>query len=87
MKQKWLLKAGERDSSFFCEFSSELKLSRSCVYIYIYNAEFTTAVMLVCKTVEIEGNEFQWGTNFNQPEFICPLNWDLHTNTAVVEHF
>ena len=27
--------------------------------IYIYNAEFTAAVMLVRKTVKIEGNEFQ----------------------------
>ena len=27
--------------------------------IYIYNAEFTAAVMLVRKTVKIEGNEFR----------------------------
>ena len=36
-----------------------------CFNIYIYNAEFTTAVMLVHKTVEIEGNEFRQSKYFN----------------------
>ena len=42
--------------------------------ILIYYAEFTTTVMLVRKTVEIEGNEFLRSKNFTQPELICPLN-------------
>ena len=40
----------------------------------MYNAEFAAAVMLVCETVEIEGNEFQRSKTFNQLEFIYPLN-------------
>ena len=40
----------------------------------MYNAEFAAAVMLVCETVEIEGNEFWQSKNFTPPEFIYPLN-------------
>ena len=53
--------------------SSRMYDSVSTQRIYIYNAEFTAAVILVHETVEIEGNEF-----------ICLLNWDLHTKTAAV---
>ena len=38
--------------------------------IYIYNAEFTAAVMLLQEIVEIEGNEFWQSKNL----FICRLN-------------
>ena len=48
--------------------------------IYIYNAEFTAAVMLLQEIVEIEGNEFWQSKNL----FICRLNWDLCTNTGTV---
>ena len=36
-----------------------------CDRIYIYNAEFIAAVMIVHETVEIEGNEFRQSKYFN----------------------